>query len=159
MKYQDPYQYFDSISTEDLDTLKSSIDQFAQIDKVGIDKGIVMEGMSRNGVLIALGVPPVFVNPSPGNSTTWHYWFNKRNRFKVLFDNEGKVNKISGKYPYRQQYVPDTSKKQEDLDIKEKQDNDFGIKEKLEKLKKLYEEKLITKEDYESKKAEILSEL
>jgi hypothetical protein len=142
LKHQTPVQYFHSITTEDFNALKTKIDQLSQVDKAGIDKGIVMEGMSKEGVLIALGLPPIFVNPSPDKSTIWHYWFNKRTTFKVIFDNDGKVSDISGYYPYKQAYVPST----------------IDIKEKLEILRQLYEEELITKEDYERKKAETLSE-
>ena len=166
LKYQTSYQYFDAITTENLNELKMKIDQLSQIDKVGIDKGVVMEGMSKEGILIALGLPPIFVNPSPYRSLTWNYWFNKRNRFKVSFDSNGKVSNTCGNYPYKQQYAPppvekldDSSIKtdQNDIDTKEDQ-NDDGIKEQLESLKRLYEEKLISKEDYDRKKAEILSE-
>ena len=157
LKYQKPDQYFGAITTEDYNALKTKTERLPQIDRTGIDKGIVMEGMSKEGVLIALGLPPIFSNPSPDRSNIWHYWFKKKSQFKVSFNKEAKVNEISGNYPYRQQYVPLTEK-EDDLVIKEKQDDD-GIKAKLESLKKLYEEELITKEDYESKKAEILSEL
>ena len=147
LKYQTRYQYFDALTTEDLNDLKSTIEQLPQIDKTGIDKGIVMEGMSKKGVMVALGLPPIFSNPSPDRSNIWHYWFKKKSQFKVSFNENAKVNGISGNYPYKQQYIPSNEK------------DDDGIEEKLKSLKKLFEDELITKEDYESKKAELLSEL
>jgi len=159
LKYMTPVQYFDSITTEDLIALKNKVDQLSKIDKFAIEKGIVIEGMSKDAVLIAIGIPPIFANPSPDRSNIWQYWHNRRNIFKVNFDNDGKVSSVTGRYPKTEQYVPlpNEDEKKDEITTSENQDVD-NIKQRLENLKKLYDEKLITKEDYERKKAEILSE-
>jgi len=69
------------------------IDGFSPIDRKGIQDGKAYEGMTKEGVRIALGYPAKHRTPSlQGN--TWTYW---RSRFSVMvveFDDSGKVISI-----------------------------------------------------------------
>ena len=97
-KYITPYSYFKRILTDDLEGLQKRIDQLSEIDKEGIERGRVIEGMSREGVTIALGNPPIFANQEQETATVWRYWFNRRGRFQLHFDENGKVENIEGFY-------------------------------------------------------------
>ncbi len=55
------------------------------LDMMGIDKGTVGEGMTKQGVMLALGPPPEHATPSP-DSDQWTYWKNRWDRFVVKFD-------------------------------------------------------------------------
>jgi hypothetical protein len=74
------------------------VDQLSEIDKEGIDKGVVLKGMSKKGVKIAIGSPPIFANPRPDSSSKWNYWYAKRTQFAVEFDDKNKVMSTSGNY-------------------------------------------------------------
>lgn len=56
------------------------------LDMQGIEKGTVSEGMTKNGVILALGYPPEHATPSPERDE-WIYWKNRWDRFIVRFDN------------------------------------------------------------------------
>jgi hypothetical protein len=62
-------------------------------DKKGIKEGKVFKGMSKEGVVQAIGYPPVHVTPSL-EANTWQYWKNRFNTFKVLFNSKGLVEKV-----------------------------------------------------------------
>lgn len=55
------------------------------LDMMGIDKGTVGEGMTKQGVILAIGYPPEHANPSQ-DSDQWTYWKNRWDRFIVKFD-------------------------------------------------------------------------
>ena len=57
-----------------------SLDAFSEQDRKGISEGKVYPGMSKNGVMTALGYPAAHRTPSL-DSNTWIYW---KNRFKNL---------------------------------------------------------------------------
>lgn len=65
------------------------------VDEQGIQAGKVMVGMSKQGVMIALGYPAKHRTPSL-DENTWAYW---RGRFgeprSVRFDSSGKVVSVS----------------------------------------------------------------
>ena len=56
------------------------------LDLQGIDKGQAGEGMTKNGVILALGYPPDHATPNT-DSDNWIYWKNRWDRFVVKFDN------------------------------------------------------------------------
>ncbi|HIJ78973.1 MAG: hypothetical protein OEY01_07870 [Desulfobulbaceae bacterium] len=101
LRYETPYSYLKKILTEDPAELERTIAGLSAIDQQGIEKGIVLVGMSKIGVRVALGDPPVFANPDPKTAVIWHYWYNKRGQFKVAFDEGGMVKEITGFYPVR----------------------------------------------------------
>jgi hypothetical protein len=72
---------------------KDKISRLSEIDQKGILKGRALIGMSRQGVIYALGYPPPKKTPSLDNYRWW-YWKNRVNRFYVEFDQSGKVVKI-----------------------------------------------------------------
>jgi hypothetical protein len=64
----------------------SELAKLNAMDKKGIKAGKVFKGMSKEGVILAIGYPPVHVTPTlEGNS--WQYWKNRFNTFKVEFKN------------------------------------------------------------------------
>jgi hypothetical protein len=72
---------------------QTSLGHLSQLDRKGISEGKVYEGMTKEGVRIALGYPARHRTPSL-ESDTWIYW---RNRFRTLaveFGQNGKVSLI-----------------------------------------------------------------
>ena len=53
-------------------------------DRAGIQQGQVFQGMSKQGVIIAIGYPPEHATPSL-DSDQWSYWRNSHSRFVVHF--------------------------------------------------------------------------
>jgi hypothetical protein len=98
-KYASKHDWFMRIFVEDPAVVQKEVEQLSEVDREGIAKGVVLKGMSRKGVGIALGNPPEFVNPDPDKATAWNYWYDKDEKFKVLFDKDGLVEEIKGRYP------------------------------------------------------------
>jgi len=69
------------------------IPTLSEIDQKGIKKGIAYEGMSRRGILIAMGYPPPHVTPDL-DMDTWMFWMNKFNRTAIDFGEDGLVEEI-----------------------------------------------------------------
>ncbi len=55
-------------------------------DQAGIQKGIALQGMTKQGVLVAIGYPPTHQTPTL-DSDNWRYWRNKFAQFEVVFTN------------------------------------------------------------------------
>lgn len=72
---------------------KAKIDSLSTLDREGISTGKPVLGMSRDGVLFAMGRPPFHANPSL-ETREWMYWKNRFGRTAVEFDGEGKVSNI-----------------------------------------------------------------
>jgi hypothetical protein len=51
---------------------------------VGIQQGQVFQGMSKQGVILAIGYPPEHQTPSL-EADQWSYWRNSHRRFQVYF--------------------------------------------------------------------------
>ena len=64
------------------------------IDQEGIRKGKALKGMSKRGVILAIGLPPRHVTPDTDRMDQWTYWSNRFNRFIVEFDDAGWVTTI-----------------------------------------------------------------
>jgi hypothetical protein len=62
-------------------------------DREGVERGVVMPGMTKRGVLFALGPPPRHVTPDL-DSTRWRYWKNRFDTMIVVFDARGVVAAI-----------------------------------------------------------------
>ena len=72
---------------------KEKIQRLSDIDQKGILEGKVFIGMSRQGVIYALGYPPPRGTRNL-DVKRWLYWKSHVNRFYVEFDYSGKVVKI-----------------------------------------------------------------
>lgn len=64
------------------------------VDREGIQAGKAMVGMTRQGVMIALGYPARHYTPSL-NQSRWFYWKGRLNRYAVEFDETGTVVSIT----------------------------------------------------------------
>lgn len=71
-----------------------NLDRLSSIDRKGIREGKAYQGMTKEGVRIALGYPAVHGTPSLDNNT-WRYWTNRWKSMLVEFDSSGKVVKIT----------------------------------------------------------------
>ena len=97
--------YFEYISAnmggmsakEYLDTIMSptpvSYANLSAVDQEGIKTGKATLGMSKQGVMIALGYPAKSKTPSP-ESDTWVYWKGRFNMLTVTFGKDGKVGSL-----------------------------------------------------------------
>jgi len=72
---------------------KTRLKSLSRIDQEGIRMGQPKVGMSRDGVLIAMGRPPIHANPDLELSS-WHYWRNRYGKQVVNFGEDGKVASI-----------------------------------------------------------------
>jgi outer membrane protein assembly factor BamE (lipoprotein component of BamABCDE complex) len=82
-------QYIDLITSSQ----PVKLDDLSEVDRKGIKDGKVYEGMTKDGVRIALGYPAAHQTPSL-NENTWVYWTNRFKSFKIEFDENRKVTKI-----------------------------------------------------------------
>lgn len=71
-----------------------SLDHFSEQDRRGINAGTVYTGMTKEGVLTALGYPARHQTPSL-ESGTWTYWRNRFLTMGVVFDGSGHVISIT----------------------------------------------------------------
>ncbi len=67
------------------------LDAFSEQDRKGISEGRAYVGMSKNGVMTALGYPAVHRTPSL-DANTWVYWKNRFKSFAVEFGDNGLVS-------------------------------------------------------------------
>lgn len=82
-------EYVEKITT----TEKVDLDALSETDQKGIERGEAWEGMTKEGVRIALGHPAQHETPSLDDDT-WTYWTNRWSRYDVVFDDDGKVKEI-----------------------------------------------------------------
>ena len=82
-------QYVELITSDE----PVSIEGFSEIDQKGIEAGKALEGMSKDGVLTALGYPAKHRTPSL-ESSSWTYWRNRFVTSVVEFNAEGYVENV-----------------------------------------------------------------
>lgn len=70
-----------------------SYEGLSDVDQQGIQAGKAMVGMSKQGVMIALGYPAKHQTPSTENNV-WTYWKGRHDSYAVEFDNTGKVTAV-----------------------------------------------------------------
>jgi hypothetical protein len=58
----------------------------SDIDQKGINEGVPYKGMTKQGVMIALGYPCPIKTPSP-EANVWNYWKNRFDYYPVTFEN------------------------------------------------------------------------
>jgi hypothetical protein len=66
--------------------------RLSKLDQEGIAEGRALVGMSREGVILAIGYPPEHATPNM-DANGWKYWKNKFGTMLVEFEN-GKVSRI-----------------------------------------------------------------
>jgi hypothetical protein len=71
---------------------ESDLANLSEIDRKGIKNGEVYEGMSRQGVIYAIGYPPSHETPKL-ELDTWKYWKNRFDTMNVHFEGD-KVSSI-----------------------------------------------------------------
>lgn len=71
----------------------SAVETLSETDQEGIRDGVAEPGMSRQGVIYAIGYPPRHVNPRL-EADEWTYWSSRFDRFIVEFDDDGMVANI-----------------------------------------------------------------
>jgi hypothetical protein len=71
---------------------RKKADALGSVDRQGITEGRALPGMTRAGVILAIGYPPEHATPSL-DSGVWKYW---RNRFgtRLIHFEGGKVSRI-----------------------------------------------------------------
>ena len=72
---------------------KAKMDSLSKVDRDGIHAGQPRVGMTREGVLFAMGRPPFHATPDLA-SDTWMYWRNRYGKQAVEFGPDGKVSNI-----------------------------------------------------------------
>jgi len=65
----------------------------SKVDKEGITSGQPRVGMTKDGILFALGRPPIHATPSL-EANYWTYWKNRYAKTALIFDEHGKVTDI-----------------------------------------------------------------
>ena len=60
--------------------------------------GVVIRGMTREQVLVAVGYPPTH-RTFTLDSTVWHFWATRVGRYEVYFNSEGPVEQVVGDRP------------------------------------------------------------
>lgn len=96
-----------------------------------IKSGAILDGMSKEAVLICYGPPPEHATHSL-DSRIWTYWKNKKNIEKIAFNSNNRTGS-------------------ENI-----QKTEMKLEEKILLLKELLEKGLITQEEYNKKKADLL---
>ena len=72
---------------------EEEIKTLSEVDQQGIKKGRASKGMTRRGIIIAMGYPPEHVTPDL-EMDQWMYWMNRFNRNAVMFGEDGTVEEI-----------------------------------------------------------------
>lgn len=67
----------------------------SDIDQKGVKLGKALKGMSKEGVIYAMGLPPMHRTPTT-DLNTWVYWKNRWSTMSIVFDEQGTVEAIIG---------------------------------------------------------------
>jgi len=126
---------------------------FTENELTAISKGIVADGMSREAVLVSYGYPPEH-RTSLQSDNTWTYWLSKRKQKSLKFDDNGYTidtgNAGTGKRI--RTYSSATASQTQSRDT-------GNIVERLKVLEDLKNQGLITPEEHEQKRKELLKQL
>ena len=63
--------------------------------RAAVEAGKVVNGMTREQVLVAVSYPPTHKTPSL-EAPMWQHWQSRAGRFEVYFDANGKVDRLNG---------------------------------------------------------------
>jgi hypothetical protein len=72
---------------------RKGIERLNATDKAGVQSGAAAKGMTKQGVIFAMGYPPKLRTPDL-KANEWIYWRNRFNTFQVTFDDKGRVSEI-----------------------------------------------------------------
>lgn len=72
---------------------EEEIATLSETDQTGIKTGRASKGMTRRGLIIAMGYPPEHVTPDL-DMDQWMYWMNRWNRNAIMFGEDGTVESI-----------------------------------------------------------------
>jgi len=72
---------------------RAELESLSELDQRGVREGRPILGMSRRGVVLAMGHAPRHVNPDP-EAPTLIYWTNRFNRIEIRFGPDGLVTDI-----------------------------------------------------------------
>ena len=84
-------EYLDKITSKQ----PPSLDGLSKLDRQGVAAGRALVGMSREGVMTALGYPATHKTPTL-EASTWVFWKNRFGTLAVDFDDAGKVKEVRG---------------------------------------------------------------
>lgn len=71
-------------------TAQVSLNDLTELDMKGVSEGKIYKGMTRKGVMVALGYPSPHRTPDI-NANHWVYWMNRFDTRTVVFDDKGLV--------------------------------------------------------------------
>ncbi len=71
----------------------NKVKSMSKVDQDGIKQGVAIKGMTRDGVVLAMGYPPRHQTPNL-EANTWKYWVNKFGTMRVVFNEKGLVSQI-----------------------------------------------------------------
>ncbi len=69
------------------------IESLSLLDREGIKAGKAQIGMTKRGVILAMGYPPRHMTPDL-DSDQWLYWKSRMNRIMITFGQDGNVSDI-----------------------------------------------------------------
>lgn len=127
------------------ETFEQQIVGLEDFEVQAIRQGLVADGMTRKAVFLSYGPPPEHATRSLDNHL-WTYWLNKRSKRTIYFDNTGRVIR-SGYNPSRYNVNPPSKSA-------EKKAADH-----LKALKELKDADIITEEEYQFKRKNLVDKL
>ncbi len=78
---------------ESCDEAKAKVKTLSEVDQKGIKRGKPIVGMTKEGVLLAMGRPPIHATPDL-EGDLWTYWINRWVRNILEFNEKGELVKI-----------------------------------------------------------------
>ena len=78
------------------DDPRRKIERYPEKVRTAIFNGKVIEGMTREQVIIAVGYPPTHQTRTL-DANVWNHWFNRFSRFEVHWSEQGTVTKVVGR--------------------------------------------------------------
>ena len=77
---------------------RAKIASWPQPVRDAVNKGTVVNGMTREQVIVSIGYPATHRTPSL-DATTWHHWQSRAGRFEIYWGADGKVEGSNGIKP------------------------------------------------------------
>jgi len=72
---------------------RKALDKLTAADKQGVKTGVASKGMTKQGVIFALGYPPRSETPNL-NGNAWKFWRSRFDTMLVTFDEKGRVEAV-----------------------------------------------------------------